>query len=596
MAPSTPFHRIGLPLSRPAMMAALQTRDGHKEFQTYFIPAPSTASSRGRTSPLQIDVLIRERTALRIPYLPRFSWRAATIIIVSFTITIWNALARGQDVNWDQKHYHIAVPFLLEHGEFWNSVVPAGRQGFFNPYLLQIQYFGIQHLSPLLFDTILALVQSTAFMIAGFTCVEIVRSSSPSIDPRETTRLGLLGFALCLSAPVALSEAGTTFIDLITAVPVVGAYALLLQRDRLGPLVAAPLAGILLGAATALKLTNGVFALGAIGFAFAGPDRPSQQLRWLTLCGASALLGFLAVGGSWHLSLWEHFRNPLFPYYNNIFHSPDFGTTVSDDDDRFLPHSVLDIWRYPLYWLFGGGTANGLGSPSCELYFWDARWAVVTIGGVGFLLGLARFPAWRKQCLANPATGLFFAVVLAYLVWLAKFGYQRYMAPIDILCGAATLILALQVSRARLRLAALTALAAVSVFSVLRVPDWGHLPWRSHWQTINPERLDFGGPSLVFVSGVLPTLYIAASLPLDAHYVGLVSDFDLRAQIDNTFTRQIRQYLASSGIRLKLASKGVVPDRASDVLACYGLAVTADCQTLSIAGETFRICDVKRTL
>ena len=326
------------------------------------------------------------------------------------------------------------------------------------PICIRSSIFGIQHLSPLLFDTILALAQSTAFMIAGFACVAIVRSSSASIDPRETTRLGLLGFALCLSAPIALSEAGTTFIDLITAVPVVGAYALLLQRDRMGPLVAAPLAGILLGAATALKLTNGVFALGAIGFALAGPDRPSLRLRWLTLCGASALLAFLAVGGSWHLSLWEHFRNPFFPYYNNIFHSPDFGTAALDDE-RFLPHSILDIWRYPLYWLLGGGTANGLGSPSCELYFWDARWAVVTIGGVAFLLGLARFPAWRKQCLANPATGLFFAVILAYLVWLAKFGYQRYMAPIDILCGAAILVLALQVSRARPRLATLARLS-----------------------------------------------------------------------------------------------------------------------------------------
>src|SRR6266849_5042272 len=50
---------------------------------------------------------------------------------------------------------------------------------------------------------------------------------------REATCLGLLGFVLFLMAPVVLSEAGTTMIDSLTAVPVLAAYALLLFRGRL---------------------------------------------------------------------------------------------------------------------------------------------------------------------------------------------------------------------------------------------------------------------------------------------------------------------------------------------------------------------------
>ncbi len=517
----------------------------------------------------------------------------AAIIIAPLVITIWYAMSRGQDFNWDQRNYHIGVPYLLEHGTFWDSIAPAGIQSYLNPYVLQIQFFCIMHLSPSLFVFVLAVVQSISFMFAGVSCVEVARSSGMRVDTLETTLLALLGFALCLMVPMVLSESGTTFTDFLLAVPIIGAYTLLLIRDRIGPMVAATLAGILIGAATALKLTNGVFAFGVIGFAFAGPERPSQRFRWLILCGSSALLAFLAVGGSWQLELWKRFHNPFFPYYNNIFHSPDFGATAFHDE-RFLPHSVLDIWRYPLYWLLGGSPTSGTGSPSSEFPFADARWVVMVFGGTAFLTALMMWPSYRKQRLAEPATGLFFAVVISYLVWLAAFGIHRYMAPIDILCGAAVLVLAIQIPWPLPRLSVLAAVA-IGSFTVIRVPDWAHLPWQPHWQAINRSPLDLGGPAIVFLSGK-PSLYIAASLPADARYVGISGEFNMRADADTTFSRQLTRELSSTpGASLKEVDQGSVPDVASDMLASYGLAVTPKCKKLSVADEVFRVCDVDRT-
>ncbi len=134
----------------------------------------------------------------------------------------------------------------------------------------------------------------------------------------------------------------------------------------------------------------------------------------------------------------------------------------------------------------------------------------LTFGGAAFLAALALFPRWRKERLAEPATGLFFAGVITYLGWLAEFGIQRYIATLDILCGAGVLFLALQVRWPLVRLGVLVAVTIVS-WIVLAVPDWGHLPWRPYWQAINPNPLDFGGPTIVFLTG--PNLYIAASLP-----------------------------------------------------------------------------------
>jgi hypothetical protein len=531
-------------------------------------------------------LLLRVDRAKRILY-------ASVVVAASVTITILYAFGRGQDFNFDQRNYHIGIPFLLAHGTFWESVAPAGIQSYFNPYVLEIQFFAIRHLSGIGFGVTLAVVQSLAFIVAGLICADIAKLA----DRSQAAALGVLGFALSLLAPIALSEAGTTLIDLITAVPVLAAYALLLVRGRLfSPLASATLAGALLGTATALKLTNAVFALGVVGFALAGPDGPRKRIVWLLACTVAAILAFAVVGGPWHLALWRRFGNPFFPFYNDIFRSPDFPPTAIHDE-RFLPHSFLAIWRYPLYWLLGGSPTPGISSPSSEAFFRDARWIIAVLGITFFLGAFLTFWSWARERLKEPATGLLFAFTIGYLVWLFEFGYQRYATSLDILCGAVLLSLAMALPAKRLRLPILLAIVLVSG-STMVVPKWWHLPWRPYWQSINPQPLHFGGPSIVFLT-VKPSLFIAASLPPDTRYVGIgryVSidgELDLRAGNNTELTRQLKQELSSTmHFQLKEADQGTVPAVSAAILASYGLFVTDRCQPLHIAVESFRICDV----
>jgi hypothetical protein len=408
----------------------------------------------------------------------------------------------------------------------------------------------------------------------------------------RTALTGLLGFALCLLAPIALSEAGTTFADLPTAALVLGAYAVLLLRgQRIGLTSAGILAGVLIGAATALKLTNAVFAVGIVGFTLAGSDTIRHRLLWLVACGAAALLAFLAVGGAWHYQLWLRFANPFFPYYNSIFRSPDF-PPVSFHDTRFLPHSVLDIWRYPLYWLLGGSPNPELGSPSSELPFRDARWVVAIFGATAFLASLILFRRWGRERLKEPATGLLFAFFISYLLWLATFSIHRYAVALDILCGAIILVLA-QAIRHDLLKPGLLFLAVVLSWRLMMVPDWGHAPWRAHWQAFVAEPIETGGGAIVFLTEK-PSSFIAASLPADARYVGIYGDIDLHAGNDTSLTRQLRQELASSSVTLKEVDFGTLPDISRSILASYGLIATDQCQTLHFGASIIRICDVRR--
>jgi hypothetical protein len=538
------------------------------------------------------------------------------VISTAVVATVWYALARGQDFNWDQQNYHIGIAFLQAHGTFWDSVAPAGIRSYFNPYVQQAQFFAMQHLSPICFAALLAVLQSMAFMLAGLICAEIARPA----DGWKALLLGLSGFSLCLMAPMSLAVAGTTCIELLTSVPVLAAYAVLLARGRwLGLSCSGALAGALLGIATALKVTNGLFALGVVGFALAGPDNPRQRLRWMVICAVAGMLAAIAVGGSWQLGLWERFGNPFFPYYNNIFHSPDFDL-IDLRDERFPAHSVFDIWRYPLYWLLGGNPNStswryplfhwllggkvprmGMPTPSTEVAIYDARWIVAISGGTLFLAALLVSRRWGRSRLVEPATGLFFAFVVDYLLWITQLGYTRYMLPLEILCGAIILVLFQVVVPYSLRAGVLLSMAAVS-WRILLVPDLGHLPWRPYWQSINPTPLDFGGPAIIFLAA-RPSSFVAASLPSDARYVGIYGPerygdfvfkgFDLSAGNNTQLTRQLKQELTSEpNVLLKEIDQGSTPSDSVAVLASYGLRITNQCEMLQVADKSFRICDV----
>ena len=361
----------------------------------------------------------------------------ATCLALAIATMLVFAVRRGQDASWDQLNYHLSIPFLLLHGTFWDSIAPSGIQTYLNPLILVPEYLVIRALPPLAAVITIVVVQAMAFVIAARICLRI---AGP--DPGNGGYLGaFLGFVLCLASPMALSEAGTTIVDLIGSIPVLLGYLLLLTRDDASaPRHACLVAGLLLGLAAGLKLTNLVFVLGAPAFFLTGPAQPGQRAAGVAQLVLGAAIGFLSVAGWWHLTLWRRFHNPIFPYANNIFHSPDY-PPVAQRDARFLPTSAWDILRYPYHWLVGGSPTPVLLSPASETDPKDARFALALAGApVALAITLFRRPKGRAL-LARPETGLLLVCAIDYLVWLFSFGILRYLVPVEILCGAVLLVL-----------------------------------------------------------------------------------------------------------------------------------------------------------
>lgn len=521
----------------------------------------------------------------------------ATCLAVAIGAMLVYAVRRGQDASWDQLNYHLSSPFLLLHGTFWASIAPSGIQTYLNPLILVPQYLVIRALPPLAAVATIVVVQAMAFVIAARICLRIVGP-----DPGEGGYFAaFLGFVLCLASPMALSESGTTIVDLIDAIPVLLAYLLLLTRDdAAAPRHACLAAGLLLGLSAGLKLTNLTFVIGAPALFLTGAAPPRRRVVGVAQLMLGTAIGFLGVAGWWHLELWRRFHNPIFPYANNIFRSPDY-PPVAQRDARFLPTTAWDILRYPYYWLVGGSPTPGLLSPASETDPKDARFALVLAGApVALAVALFRRPR-GPALLVRPETGLLIACAIDYLVWLFTFGILRYLMPVDILCGAVILVLTGWAAEGRWRARLLLVLVVLTLVRI-HVATWQHVPWQSHWGTIAPAPLALQGRPLIFLT-FEPSAFLALSLPADAHYVNLgCGQINLCGPGDTTLTRQLRAELEDVppyALYAVIPSVSSAPLHASATpnlsgLAAYGLHLGTQCQPFAIDAKVYSICNVLR--
>ncbi len=297
-----------------------------------------------------------------------------------------------------------------------------------------------------------------------------------------------------------LSEVGTSFSDILTALPIVAGCILILSADgsRHGRYV---LAGLLIGAAVGLKLTNVVYALGAAAAVLAA-TRPLTA----TLClGVGGAVGALATGGAWGLMLWRELGNPIFPLFNAVFRSPEL-VPMNIMDWQFMPRGYLDALAYPFYWLLGDNRSS-------EYPFRDARFAVAM---VLILFGIGRSLIIRAAIFTQRDIQflLFFAV--SYATWLILFAIQRYAIVLELLCAPLIVLLISRCLAGRpgaslprasaMRVNSVMAATAVLIALWSQPGDWFRRPWSNPYNPAISKPLD--QPAAYFLLDK-PLAYIA---------------------------------------------------------------------------------------
>lgn len=433
---------------------------------------------------------------------------------------VYSAL-RGPDASWDLRNYHLYAAWAALHGRLSLDLAPAGMQSFFNP-LMDLPYFllgtgPLQHLPRLL-----AGVQGLWYGALLFVLLKLALRLA-EMAGRRFGGIDVLAVLIGGTGTMAVSQAGLSSNELPLAVLILtGLYLLLpLCGDAPGvkPWRRVLLAGLLCGLAAGLKPTAVVYlpAIG-LGLLIALGSR-AQAWRMTVLLGAAAIAGFLLAYGWWGWQLWKLTGNPVFPLFNQVFHSAWLPAS-SGTDRQFIPRDLGQWLFYPAYWIARNDHMV------TEATFADARYALEQVA-ILILLAMSGWRRGKPHAESRVQRLLVVFVVVGYVLWLLLFSILRYAIPLEALSGPLILmaVQALPGSRSsddRPRRWPIWMMAALFVLVAAgsRYPGWGHGRYAAQAFDVQAPAVQPG--SLVLVVGQ-PQAYVIPFLShaQESRYVGI---------------------------------------------------------------------------
>ena len=246
--------------------------------------------------------------------------------LASITVFALLAMYFGVDASWDLKIYHLYNRYAQLTDRIGIDHNAAHIQSYLNPTLdLLLTWPLFTSGGPLLMSVVLGGLQGLNFALVTAACLYILQAIN--VTPiKDRLIFAVLAAFLGMTGAIVLSEIGTTHADLTTALLILCAFiccmrCLSITDDRFDmKLIVA--AGLFSGLAAGLKLTNGVFVVSFFGIIalFGG----ARRLRGCLLYGTASFVAIVIVQGWWSWKLLQWFGSPIFPFFNDVFHSPYF--------------------------------------------------------------------------------------------------------------------------------------------------------------------------------------------------------------------------------------------------------------------------------
>lgn len=512
---------------------------------------------------------LRKDPGSRVAALRRAVVSPRFLVYISCTVlAIVTGARMGKDMQWDTLDYHLYAGFSAIHDRFGLDYFAAAPHAYLNPYAYAPFYLLVTSgLSALEVAGILALLQSAILWLTYELALAVV----PCRSPRGRVAVAACAALLAFANPVLMEQFGSSFADITTAELVLAGVLVLIGAVRSPSAWRIAGAGLLLGAATALKLTNSLEALSLAIVPLFLPLRWPKRWGCVALYGLGAGLSFALISLPWSIQLQRHFGNPLFPLFNGIFRSPEY-TTAPVVDYRFIPTSlVAALWR-PFAMMTRARMVH-VETPAPDL-----RYALLIVLAV--LLALA---GWANRARGAQAAGreagtaadsrallaLGCTFLLNWVIWLRLFGNSRYFLPMA--CVAAVLVMALTcrllMAWPKVLICGITAILVAQIYQVqagaaFRPP----YPWDGEpWFDISLPHTVASQPALYFSVDVQSNSFVVPFLPAGSGFINLEGDYVLGS--DGVNGRRIRQLIRrfSPRLRVLVLDSRVDADRDSDV-------------------------------
>lgn len=332
----------------------------------------------------------------------------------------------------DLGNYEYYAGYAQVHGFRSPIALPGLLQTYLDTQLNTIYYVLIANLHARPAVSVIALLQSFPVALVAVLVWKLALRAGGS--PVISAAAGLLAGAGAFLAPIYGIELGETASDSLLALPLIGAAALLYRtvlvarKERPGFRDAA-FAGLLLGIAGELKFTTGPFIVAMLlafllALVFARPREGWDLRRCLLLAGlpaAVALFTAVVLYLPTALLLWHRYHDPVFPYFNGIFHSADL-RPGNYRDQRWTVRSPMSFLLHYTRLLIGGDNYHNGTSQ------WPVR-SPVMFFGIALTAVCLVFELVKRQ---HPeALFLEFSLVGGFVLSEAVFGIYRYLAPVE---------------------------------------------------------------------------------------------------------------------------------------------------------------------
>jgi len=520
---------------------------------------------------------------------PRGPWLAPPeLLFLGAVILAWSLLviSLGKDMSWDFRNYHWYVPYAFLNGRFGFDIAVAHQATYYNPFLDVPFYLLATHAPSWFAVGVMGGVQG-----ANVVPLYLLARSILHLPEKKVAAAILALF--CVGGSLNVGLVGATYYDSVLSVLILsGLTAIVLNRETLrnGPLkegfLVSGLAGFAVGCAVGLKLPEAPFALGFGATLLVLPgDLKHRAAR--TLAGAiGGVAGVVAFEGFWFLMLYQVTGNPLFPYFNQYFHSP-LALHASYRDTRFIPKGLMKRLLFPILFSLDWRVAD-------DLPFQDIR------VGLAYVLGLATLPIALARRARDPivdlsaAAALFAFSAVSYMAWILMFGIYRYIIALEML---APILIVAAVGLWRVsQYARLVTLGALGVLILVttRYEFLDHAPLGDPYIQVARLPIREVDRSMVLMTGEAPMGFIASTLP---HQIPVlrIDGWMIQPKDGSLLTVETRTRVKTFKGDLYVIADEYEVGRAGAALADYGLGMRwTECKVFSTnLGGQYRFCPLK---
>lgn len=386
------------------------------------------------------------------------------LLISSMLIAGLLSVHFGKELCWDMANYHYYNPYAYWYNRSnWDFFPTSFIHQFINPNIDLIGFYFITHFSSWMTEFSLGAIHG----INCFLLYLIARQYLPTQGRIIPLTLSLLGMYGPTVLPGIGSFQNDNFVTLFVLTYVI-LQTWLIQQDlsnkRLSVYIIF-LSGVILGLSLGFKFTAGIFVLGALISTLLLPVTLKTRLHWIIYLSLGCSLGFLCSAGFWLELMWQKHHNPFFPFFNNIFHSPDFPIS-NFRDTRFLPNNISQSLFFPFYFSWDGRTADAS--------FQDVRFAILY---VLFIAGLIKQLFIRTEKYTMDERWLITFFLFSYFAWQHYFSIARYLAALEMLAPLMIYLLLQHLIREPARFIIVAAMIFTFLIAMMNPIPMVRMPW-----------------------------------------------------------------------------------------------------------------------